>query len=95
MAAAYNTLLQVPGSTTNALRSVLQLFSINTTSADFRRFVTYVETTRNQEGKIRDFLRNERNVSVHRMWKEAAYAKIHIRVSNRMNRGRGEFRVLN
>lgn len=95
LAAAYNTLLQVPGSTTNAPRSVLEFFSINTASATFKAFVTYVHTKNSQEGKVRDFLRSESDASVQRTWKEAAYSKMRISVSNRMNRGRGEFRVLN
>jgi hypothetical protein len=94
LAARYNMLLQVPGSITNAPRSVLEFFNINTSAATFRAFVAYVQSREGQEGKIRDFLRGESNGAIHRTWKEAAYAKMRIRVSSRTNFGRGDFRVL-
>lgn len=90
---AFQTYLQVEPHI-NDRRRILSVFFSGLSSGDVSAFNSFVTSAGNYEGRVRDFLRNQ-NSAAHQRWKDAAYRKLGVSRSQRINtENRGPHRIL-
>lgn len=90
---AFQTYLQVEPHVSDR-RRMLTVFFSGLSSADILSFNSFIDSTGSYEGRVRDFLASQ-NLSAHQRWKDAAYRKLGVSRSQRINiNNRGPHRVL-